>query len=148
MGLIFAGTTIVGLIKGAGFEYGLFNVLTGGVAFGAVFMLTDPVTNPNTRAGRIVFTCFAAFFTVLIRYKASLPEGVCYSILLANILTPTIEKYFDGKTIDRMHKDTITVTLIILLSLFGIILIGLSLDVNDYPAVMALFKNIAGGIGL
>ncbi len=114
LAVIFVGTLIIGLANGTGVEYALFNICTGGVAFGAVFMLTDPVTSPNTRAGKIVFATIAAFLTMLIRYCANYPEGVLFSILLVNILTPVIDKAFDGKQVLREKKNlTIVVTTLV-----------------------------------
>ncbi|MBR3227138.1 MAG: RnfABCDGE type electron transport complex subunit D, partial [Erysipelotrichaceae bacterium] len=146
LGCIFLGTFIIGFLNGVGMEYALFNIMTGGVAFGAVFMLTDPVTNPNTRSGRVVFAAIAAFITMLIRFRGSLPEGVGYTILLANILTPVIEKYFDGKTTDRMHKDLISVIVVLIAAVAGIVLVGLTLKANDYSSIMVLTDILKGGL--
>ncbi len=110
VGVIFVGTLLIGLYTGAGVSYALFSILTGGVMFGAVFMLTDPVTSPNTRAGKIVFAAIAGFLTVLIRFCANYPEGVLFSILLVNILTPVIDKVFDGKQVLREKKNITVVT--------------------------------------
>lgn len=92
LGTVFVLALIIGLYHGAGLWYPVFHLLTGGVAFGAVFMATDPVTNPTTRAGKIIFAIGCGLITVLIRVKGSLPEGVLYSILLMNMLTPWIER--------------------------------------------------------
>lgn len=105
MGTIFVTTLIIGLVNGQGIWYPIFHLLTGGAMFGAVFMLTDPVTNPTSIPGRIVFAMGAAFFTVLIRINANLPEGVLFSILLMNILTPAIEKMFDSHQINDEKKN-------------------------------------------
>ena len=115
LGVIFFGTLIIGLANGSGLEYALFNICTGGVAFGAVFMLTDPVTSPTTRAGKIVFAAIAAFLTMLIRYCANYPEGVLFSILLANIVTPVIDKAFDGKQtlLEKRNLVVVVSTLIV-----------------------------------
>ena len=127
LGVIFVSALIIGAMNGVALEFALFNVLTGGAVFGAVFMLTDPVTNPNTRAGRIVFATVAAFFTMLIRYMANLPEGVLYSILLANILTPVIDKYFDGKQVLREKKNNTAVIISVLVGVIAISLVGTTL---------------------
>ncbi|NCC20916.1 MAG: NADH:ubiquinone oxidoreductase subunit RnfD, partial [Alphaproteobacteria bacterium] len=76
----------------------------GGVMFAAVFMLTDPVTNPTSTAGRIIFALGVGILTVLIRVQANLPGGVLYSILIMNIFTPTIERVTDGWQLDRLKK--------------------------------------------
>lgn len=80
------------------FEGALRYVFLGGVLFGGVFCLTDPVTSPTSKAGKITFALIAAFFTMLIRLYTASPEGVAYSILIANLLTPLIDKIFTGRT--------------------------------------------------
>ena len=77
--------------------YPLVHVFSGGVIFGAVFMLTDPVTSPTSAQGRVLFAMGAGILTMLIRLKANLPEGCLYSILLMNMMTPLIESALDGK---------------------------------------------------
>ncbi len=70
-----------------------FNILAGGLILGAFFMATDMVTSPMTGKGKIIFGGGCGILTVLIRYKGGFPEGVCYSILIFNMLTPLIDKY-------------------------------------------------------
>ncbi len=80
------------------FEGAFRYVLMGGVLFGAVFCLTDPVTSPTSKFGKVLFALIAAFFTMVIRLYTPAPEGVAYSILIANIFTPLIDKCIKGKT--------------------------------------------------
>jgi len=70
----------------------LFEVLSGGLILGAFFMATDMVTAPTTRKGRVIFGIGCGIITALIRSYGGFPEGVCYSILFMNCLTPLIEK--------------------------------------------------------
>ncbi len=136
IGVIFATTLCIGLAHGLGIEYALFHCLTGGVMFGAVFMLTDPVTNPNTRAGRIVFATCAAFITLIIRFFANLPESVLFSILFVNMLTPAIDKYFDGKQILMEKKIKYTVIGLILGVIILVFLLSGNLSTNsEYKSV-------------
>ena len=72
----------------------LISILTGGVFLGGIFMLTDYTTSPTTRKGNIVAGILAGIITIFIRIKGGLPEGVCYSILIVNILAPQIDKFF------------------------------------------------------
>jgi electron transport complex protein RnfD len=58
---------------------------------GAIFMATDYVTSPHNALGGIIFGLGCGIFTVVIREFGGLPEGVSYSILLMNLLTPHIE---------------------------------------------------------
>ena len=74
-------------------------VLTGGLLLGAFFMATDYVTTPATGAGRLVFGFGCGLITILIRVWGTYPEGVSFSILLMNILTPYIEKWTRRKVI-------------------------------------------------
>ncbi len=71
----------------------LFQVLSGGFLFGAVFMATDYVTSPATPAGRWIFGLGIALLTILIRLFGGLPEGVMYSILLMNATVPLIDRW-------------------------------------------------------
>ena len=69
----------------------VFQLLAGGLLFGAFFMTTDPVTSPMTRAGKHVFGVLAGLLTVLIRAFSGFTEGVMFSIVFLNALTPLID---------------------------------------------------------
>jgi len=71
----------------------IFHILAGGLMLGAFFMATDYVTSPITARGRIIFGIGAGILTVVIRRFGGLPEGVCYSILFMNAITPLIDRY-------------------------------------------------------
>ena len=71
----------------------LDRVLGGGLVFAAVFMITDYVTTPITRTGRMIFAVGCGIITVLIRFWGSYPEGVSFSVLIMNIVSPYIEKW-------------------------------------------------------
>ena len=71
----------------------LFEVLSGGLILGAFYMSTDPVTSPTTRKGRVIFGATCGLLTTLTRNFGGFPEGVCYSILFMNMLTPLLEQY-------------------------------------------------------
>lgn len=86
----------------------LFDLLSGGLLLGAVFMATDYTTSPLYFKGRIVFALGCGILTILIREFGSLPEGVSYSIILMNIMTPLIERYIKprafGKSKEKKEK--------------------------------------------
>ena len=71
----------------------LYQLLSGGVLFGATFMLTDPVTSPINAPSRIIYGMVAAVCTVFIRFFAALPEGVAFSILIANMVAVVLDHY-------------------------------------------------------
>ena len=70
-----------------------FMLLSGGLLFGAVFMVTDPVTTPITSKGLWFFGFGLGFLIVMIRVFGGLPEGVMYAILFMNAITPHINRY-------------------------------------------------------
>jgi electron transport complex protein RnfD len=71
----------------------LYHILSGGLFLGAVFMATDYVTSPLTRRGKIVFGIGCGLLTGLIRLFGGMTEGVSFSILLMNILTPHLDRW-------------------------------------------------------
>ena len=92
--VVFIGTIFLGSLAITGdVMTALYFTLSGGVFIGAIFMATDYVTTPCTPLGKIVFGLGCGLITLLIRFYGSFPEGVSFSILLMNILTPYIEKY-------------------------------------------------------
>lgn len=70
----------------------LLTLLSGGLVFGAVFMATDYATSPLTPPGRLVFGFGCGLITALIRVFGGYPEGVMFSILIMNALTPFLNK--------------------------------------------------------
>ncbi len=80
------------LVKSASPVFALYEILSGGLFLGAVFMATDYVTTPLTNKGKVIFCVAAGIITFIIRAFMSLPEGVSFSILIMNIFTPFIEK--------------------------------------------------------
>ncbi len=70
-----------------------FHLFGGGLLLGAFFMATDPVTTPTTKRGRYIFGLGCGILLMIIRYFSGLPEGVMYSILFMNALTPLINRY-------------------------------------------------------
>jgi electron transport complex protein RnfD len=75
----------------------LYQLMAGGLILGAFFMATDYSSSPATKWGKIIFGIGCGLVTVLIRFWGNFPEGVSFSILLMNILTPYIEKLTRAK---------------------------------------------------
>ena len=145
LGSIFVLAAGIALLRGVGsydgipgfIWYPLVHVLTGGVVFGAVFMLTDPVTSPTSAQGRCIFALGAAIITVLIRVKANLPEGCLYSILMMNMLTPMIEKGLEGKQLALRKKATIIFSIVAVVGMGSVLLAGSVIEAKEpAPAVM------------
>ena len=92
--LIFVGTVFVlSLIVENSFSTALYQILSGGLLLGAIFMATDYVTTPITRSGKMIFAFGCGLITYLVRVFGNYPEGVSFAILFMNILSPYIEAW-------------------------------------------------------
>lgn len=70
------------------------HLVVGGLAFGIVFMATDPVSAAQTNKGKWIYGFLIGFMSVMIRvFNPAFPEGVMLAILLMNVFAPTIDHY-------------------------------------------------------
>ena len=91
--VIFMGTVFVLSLVFGGFNTAVYELLSGGLVLGAVFMATDYATTPITMRAKMLFALGCGVITFVIRWFCALPEGVSYSILCMNILAPWLEKW-------------------------------------------------------
>ena len=94
----YIGTVVVltagyGWLRGYPSWFALYHLFAGGLIIGAFFMATDWVTSPVTKKGRLIYALGLGFLTALIRLRGGYVEGVCYSILIMNMVTPLIDRY-------------------------------------------------------
>ena len=99
--VMIATVFVLYLIVEGDFNVALYQVLAGGLVFGAVFMATDYVTTPITRAGKMIFAFGCGLLTFLIRMYGNYPEGVSFAILFMNILSPYIESWTKTKALGK-----------------------------------------------
>ena len=92
------------ILGGFNFTFVIYELLAGGLMLGAFFMLTDYTTSPMTKKGQIIYAVLAGLITTVIRLYGGYPEGVSYSILLVNIMTPLIDKYTKTKVFGEVSK--------------------------------------------
>lgn len=111
MGLIFNGVVAQGWIQEGSKFYGLMNepfwhhLIIGGLAFGIVYMATDPVTASQTNKGKWIYGFFIGFMSIMIRvFNPAYPEGVMLAILLMNVFAPTIDHYVVKGNINKRMK--------------------------------------------
>ena len=111
MGLIFNGVVDAGWITESSKFYGLMSfafwqhLIVGGLAFGIVYMATDPVTGSQTNKGKWYYGFFIGFISVLIRvFNPAYPEGVFLAILFMNVYAPTIDHYVVQGNIKKRLK--------------------------------------------
>ncbi|HRP76009.1 MAG TPA: NADH:ubiquinone reductase (Na(+)-transporting) subunit B [Rhodocyclaceae bacterium] len=82
-----------------------WHLVTGGLAFGLVFMATDPVSASMTNSGRLVFGILIGFMTVVIRcINPAFPEGIMLAILFANLFAPLIDYVVIQMNIRRRER--------------------------------------------
>lgn len=89
---VFLFTTIAGR-NGFMTGNGLYEICAGGLMLGAIFMATDYTTSPTTKKGQLIFGVGCGLLTSIIRIYGGYAEGVSYSILIMNLLVPTIDKW-------------------------------------------------------
>ena len=99
--IMIATVFVLSLIVGGDAKLALYQVLSGGLVFGAVFMITDYSTTPITRTGKMIFAFGAGLITFLIRQYGGYPEGVSFAILFMNILSPYIEGWTKPKALGK-----------------------------------------------
>lgn len=97
---------------GYSIQYGFLHVISGGALFCAVFMSTDPVTNPINRQGRIIFAIAQGILTLIIRINSSNIEGVAYSLLIMNMFVPTIDSFTVNQTLNNFFKKWLSIMLV------------------------------------
>ena len=90
----FIFATIAYLINSEAYISPFVHLCSGGLFIGAFFIATDPVTAPLTRRGMWLFGIGVGSITMLIRIVGEYPEGVMYSVLLMNAVTPLIDRLF------------------------------------------------------
>jgi len=111
MGLIFNTVVDMGWIPEYSKFYGLMrfefwkHLIVGGLAFGIVYMATDPVTGSQTNRGKWIYGFLIGFISVMIRvFNPAYPEGVFLAILLMNVFAPTIDHYVIQANVKRRLK--------------------------------------------
>lgn len=86
-----------------------YHLVIGGLAFGAVFMATDPVTGSQTEKGKWIYGFLIGILTVIIRvFNPAYPEGIMLAILLMNVFAPLIDFYIvKGNKLRRLKRATV-----------------------------------------
>jgi Na+-transporting NADH:ubiquinone oxidoreductase subunit B len=111
MGFIFNQVVDLGWVTESSKFYTLMStefwqhLIIGGLAFGIVYMATDPVTGSQTNRGKWYYGFFIGFISVLIRvFNPAYPEGVMLAILLMNVFAPTIDHYVVQSNVKKRLK--------------------------------------------
>lgn len=94
------------LIDASRYPSPLFMLFSGGLMLGAMFMATDMVASPLTNMGCIIYGVFIGILVVVIRLWGGMPEGVMYAILIANAISPHIDRLVQPKVFGTTVKLT------------------------------------------
>ncbi len=94
---VFVFSGILWLCNPDQFTDPIFNLLTGGMLLGSIFMATDYVTSPMSEKGMIIFGAGIGLITILIREFGAYPEGISFAILIMNATVPLINMYVKPK---------------------------------------------------
>ena len=124
VGTVFLLTSVVAIYQGLGLWYPFYQIFSGGLMFGAVFMATDPITSPITKPARVYFGFALGFLTVIIRLFGAYPEGVVFAILIMNMFVPSFD-YYKWTHSKFNKKRNIIFASVIVLSMI-IVLVGVS----------------------
>lgn len=108
-GVLIGAVTLAGLLHGvvsdtnAVFQVPAhWHLVTGGLAFGLVFMATDPVSAAMTETGKWYFGILIGAMTILIRVvNPAFPEGIMLAILFGNVFAPVIDYFVIQRNIKR-----------------------------------------------
>ncbi|MCP5491467.1 MAG: NADH:ubiquinone reductase (Na(+)-transporting) subunit B [Chlamydiales bacterium] len=94
-GLLKIGAHIIGPQAAANFDFPIYkHFLMGGLAFGLVFMATDPVSSPDMSLSKWIYGFVIGTLTVIIRaINPAFPEGVMLAILFGNVIGPLLDHY-------------------------------------------------------
>ena len=85
----------------------MYHLLSGGLMLGAFFIITDPVTSPNTGLGQFIFGLGCGLMTWIIRTWGGYPEGVAFAVMLMNAVTPIIDYYVKPRIYGRDRKGAV-----------------------------------------
>jgi len=105
IGTVVVFTGIFWLINPEQYTDPLFNILSGGILLGSIFMATDYVTSPMSKKGMVLYGVGIGVITVLIRYFGSYPEGISFAILIMNACVPLINLYMKPKYFGKEVKN-------------------------------------------
>jgi len=82
-----------------------FTLFSGALLYAAVFMVTDPVSAPNNKTAQWIYAIFIGMMIVLFRYKAVFSGGVAFSILLGNMLAPSLDLWIKRYKVYKKQKQ-------------------------------------------
>uniref|UniRef100_E6QNE1 Putative inner membrane oxidoreductase n=1 Tax=mine drainage metagenome TaxID=410659 RepID=E6QNE1_9ZZZZ len=106
LGTLFLIAGIFHMVDPTHYVAPVFHWFSGAAMLGAFFILTDPITSPTTRKGKLIFAAGAGLLTYLIRVYGAFPDGIAFATLLMNICVPLIDAYTQPKVFGKKEKQS------------------------------------------
>jgi electron transport complex protein RnfD len=140
IGTVFVLSWLIGIFAGdAGLWFPTYSILSGGVFFAAMFMITEPVSTPTSSLGKIFFALFLGVLTVLFRFVGNLPEGVGTSLILMNIFAIPIDTYAGIIRTKGLKKQGLPYLSTLVIILVLLLVFTLFASSKLYTAILPIF---------
>ncbi len=120
VGTVFVLSLVIAFVNNYGMWYPVFQVISGGLLFGAVFMATEPVTSPRSPNGKVIFAVFAGILTMLFRLVGSLTGGVATALLFVGLFSGIIDRISAKLRTHRTNYRSILGYLVIILLMIAL----------------------------
>ena len=136
LGIGFINFYVAGDLSGI-YNYVIINMVTGLTMFGAVFLISEPVSSPTSRETKIIYAVVIAVLMMLVRVLGKQVEGLVFAILFGNLITP-----FINRTVRRSDKSALIKTLIysFVFVIFSAVALGFIVQSNSID----LFTLVGG----
>ncbi len=121
------------------YDFILYQLFAGGLLFGAVFMVTDPVTAPFSGPGRIIYGTLIGFIIFFIRIFGALPEGTAFAIVIVNAFASSLD-YF------KWNTPVFTRKYLIGMAIFVVVICVITYFAADSLNPEDITELIAGGV--
>ena len=99
---VFGMSAFIGLFSKFGYWYPIYQVISGGLLFGAIFLATDQMSTPTTTSGKVLYGLCLGILTIILRYFVGCNESVLISIFLMSLLSMRLD---DIGSMARFHFE-------------------------------------------
>lgn len=133
----FISSLLIGyFINTNGLLFALYNLFNGGIIFGAIFMVTEPVTSPRSVIGKYIYSIFIGLLVLVLRLLSDLQDGTSTAILFMNMLSFIIDNVgakirVENNMIKKLKTISIFALIFILLNCYSILKINTMKVSND-----------------